>query len=614
MLELVIDSFAGGGGASVGIEAALGRAVDVAINHDADAIRMHRTNHPDTEHLNSNIYHVDPREVRPGQPIGLLWASPDCTHHSKAKGGIPIRPEGQNSRDLAWVILDWAEKRRPRVIAMENVEEWKDWGPLVLGEDKKLRPCKDRRGAHYREWLRRFRRLGYKVESRELRACDYGAPTIRKRLFVIARCDGQPIVWPEPTHGAPDSAEVLAGLRKPWRTAAEIIDWSLPCPSIFMNREEARAYTAETGTRVNRPLKPNTMARVAKGVKRYVLDSVSPFIVSIAHGDSGGRREYPLDEPLGTVTSGGNPHAVVSPVLSYAQQGGGNRAPGEPHSTITASSKDQNQVIAPSIAKFRTGSAGASIEDPAPTMTANNYIKRSGGAPPVGVQTAFLAQHNTGLVGHDAREPVSTIVTKGCTQGVVAGSLLKYYGQGDGQGVRDPAHTLTTRDRFGVLAAHMVNMKGSARSSRSCEEPVTTQTTQSSHAGVIAALASAPPFGPEHEHRARMVADLLRAHGFWDEREFVTLEIEGQTFVIVDIGLRMLSPREQFRAQGFPDTYQIDLDDKGRAFSKTVQTHKCGNSVCPPLAQAIIAANVVLEEVTPPKRTREGPLFAVAAE
>lgn len=611
MREIIIDSFAGGGGASTGIEAALGRPVDVAINHDAEAIRMHAANHPGTLHLNSNIYHVDPRDVRPGEPIGLLWASPDCTHHSKAKGGVPIRNEGLNSRDLAWVIVDWAQRRRPRVIIMENVEEWKHWGPVVLGEDGQWRACPDRKGEHYRDWVKAMKRAGYRLESRELRACDYGAPTIRKRLFLIARCDGAPIVWPAPSHGAPDDPGVIAGRKKPWRTAAEILDWSQPCPSIFMTAEEGRAYTAETGVRVKRPLAPNTLARVAKGVKRYVLDAAEPFIVSIAHGDSGGRREYPLAEPLGTVTSAGNPHAVVSPILTYAQQGGGMRNVQDPHHTITASAKDQNAVIAPVLAPRygeRPGQEPRSrdVSRPLPTV-----VGTGNGA---GLVAPFLAQHNTGVVGHDAREPVSTITTRGTQQNVAAVSLQKYFGTDQDPRLDAPLCTMTTRDRAGLVAAHMVNMKGSQRSSRSCAEPVTTQTTQSSHAGVIAALAAAPPFAPEHEARARMVADFLRAHGAWDEREFVTVEIEGQTFVIVDIGLRMLAPREQFRAQGFPDTYRIDADADGRPFTKTVQVRCCGNSVCPDVAEALAAANVQLRDTAPPAAPQEGPLFAVAAE
>jgi DNA (cytosine-5)-methyltransferase 1 len=268
-MEIIVDSFAGGGGASTGIEIALGRSPDIAINHDATALAMHEVNHPATKHLTSDIWSVDPREVVGSAPVGLLWASPDCKHFSKAKGGKPV---SKNIRSLAWVVVHWANTVRPRVIMLENVEEFQDWGPL--GEDDK--PCPLRKGQTFKRWVGQLKRLGYAVEWRELRACDYGAPTIRKRLFLIARRDGRPIVWPEPSHGDPKSEAVKTGRLKPWRTAAGIIDWSLPCPSIFDSAEE---IFAKYGLRAVRPLQPATMARIAKGVKRYVLDAVRPFII-----------------------------------------------------------------------------------------------------------------------------------------------------------------------------------------------------------------------------------------------------------------------------------------------------------------------------------------------
>ena len=300
MREIIVDSFAGGGGASLGIEMALGRSPDVAINHDADALAMHEVNHPATLHLNSNIWAIDPDSVEPGRPIGLMWASPDCKHHSKAKGGKPL---SRNIRDLAWVVVLWAERRRPRVICLENVEEFRDWGPL--GDDD--RPILEKRGQTFDKWVGSLRKLGYRVEHRELRACDYGAPTIRKRPFLIARCDGAPIVWPKPTHGDPKSADVKAARLLPWRTAAEIIDWSRPCHSIFLTRDEGRAVG------VNRPLAEATMARIAKGVKRYVLDAAEPFVVR-HFGESVGS---PIDAPIGTVTAGGGGKAgLIAPTLA----------------------------------------------------------------------------------------------------------------------------------------------------------------------------------------------------------------------------------------------------------------------------------------------------------
>lgn len=542
MRELIIDSFAGGGGASVGIEMALGRSPDVAINHDADAIRMHTVNHPDTLHLNSNIYHVDPRAVRPGEPIGLFWASPDCTHHSKAKGGKPIRFEGQNSRDLAWVIVQWATYRRPRVIAMENVEEWKGWGPLIACADGKLRPCPERKGRTFERWKAALRKLGYRIGMRELRGCDYGAPTIRKRLFVIARCDGEPIVWPELTHGAPDDPDVIAGRKLPWRTAAEIIDWSLPCPSIFLSAEEAKAYTAATGTRLIRPLAENTMRRIARGVKRYVLDNPAPFLISVAHGDSGGRREYPLYEPIGTATVRGVQHALCVPhVMTMRNAGKPFNGADEPTHTITAGGAGLS-LVAAFLAQHNGGErmethAGRPADAPISTITTR------------ATQQNVVAAHLINMKGSDRRasaasEPLRTITAQGGGPGVVAAFMAKYYGQGEGQAADEPLHTITTRDRFGL----------------------------------------------------------------------VTVQIGGEPWVIVDIGMRMLTPRELFTAQGFPASYRIDADADGLPFTKSVQTRCVGNSVCPDIAKAIVAANVVLREAAMPETAEaDAPLFEGAA-
>lgn len=336
---------------------------------------------------------IDPYAVTGGRPVGLLWASPDCKHHSKAKGGRPVK---RSIRDLAWVVVRWARQVRPKVIILENVEEFRHWGPLVEREPDQWVPCPNRKGETFLRWVKDLRRLGYRVEYRELRGCDFGAPTIRKRLFVIARRDGEAIVWPKPTHGDSKCPAVQAGKMKPWPVAADIIDWSLPCPSIFMTREEVRAYTKATGIRINRPLAENTLKRIAKGVMRYVVEAKEPFFVS------------------------------------FAQHGGGNRSGAEPHHTVTASTKDQNCVVTPYLVPRYQEKPGheartRSVEKPAATIVA--------GGSKHAVVSAFLAQHNTGVVGHDARSPVSTIVGKGCTQGVVA--------------------------------AHLMNMKGSARAPRS---------------------------------------------------------------------------------------------------------------------------------------------------
>jgi len=648
-LPLIIDSFAGGGGASTGIEEALGRSPDVAINHNAAALALHAANHPDTLHLDSNIWDVDPRTVTQGRKVGLLWASPDCKHFSKAKGAAP---RDRNIRDLAWVVVKWAEDVKPDVICMENVEEFVTWGPV----DEDGKPVKEFAGITFELWLKRLRKAGYRVQWRELRACDYGAPTIRKRWFLVARRDGRPIRWPKPTHGDPASEAVRKGKLKPWRTAAECIDWSLPCPSIF---DTAPAIMAKHGLRAVRPLAPATLARIARGMQRYVLEAERPFLVnlperasevvggvsgacsatqcgenrrnpayttrgrrelgrgetaplgilapylaSIAHGDSGGRRWYPLADPLGTVTVGGIQHALVTPylatfyghgdgrgrraadlaeplrtitveprhalvapVLTYAQQGGGNRPPEAPHHTICASSKDQNALIAASLVQTgygeREGQAPRALDPRAPLGTIV-----AGGAKHAPM-AAFLAQQNGGPrmdahAGHDPRDPISTIAASGSHQTPVAAFFAKYYGTGDGSRTDQPCHTVTVKDRFAHLQADL----------------------------------AAPPFGPEHEDRARAVADFLRAQGAWDDREFVTLAIDGATFVVVDIGMRMLTPRELFTAQGFPPDYVIEgvweqrgADWQFRDFPKEVQISCCGNSVCPPLAKAIVAAN-----------------------
>ena len=588
---LIVDSFAGGGGASTGIEMALGRSPDIAINHNADALAMHEVNHPDTLHLSKNIWHVDPLEAVGNRRIGLAWFSPDCKHFSKAKGGRPVK---RSIRDLAWVVVLWARRVRPEVIMLENVEEFRDWGP-VTAEGK---PCRERKGQTFEMWTAQLKRLGYKMEWRELRACDYGAPTIRKRFFMIARRDGRPIVWPEPTHGRPDDPDVIAGRKQPWRTAAEIIDWSIPCPSIFDSAEE---IMEKHGVRAIRPLADATMKRIARGVVRYVLEAKKPFIVSVAHGYSGGRREYPIDDPIGAQTSGGNGHAVVVPVVTYAQQGGGNRAPDVPLHTITASPKDQNAVLAAHLTKFQTGSTGSGLDEPAPTVTANSYIKKPGGAAPIGVvaatmvQTgygerkgqkpraldverplgtqvagaakhavvaAFLAQHNNdsrriGGVnpGRPATEPLATITVAGAQQNVVAAHLSRFTQNGVGQGMEEPLDTVMAgAPKFGLISGFLTKYYGEALPNQSLDTPVHTVTTKPRH-GVV------------------------------------TVEIDGETFAIADIGMRMLTPRERFRAQGFPENYIIDRRPDGTPITATVQGSCCGNSVCPPLAEALVRAN-----------------------
>jgi DNA (cytosine-5)-methyltransferase 1 len=597
---MIIDCFAGGGGASTGIEAALGRGPDVAINHSAPALALHAANHPDTVHLDSNIWDVEPVSVTQGRPVGLLWASPDCKHFSKAKGGAP---KDRNIRDLAWVVVRWAEESKPDVILLENVEEFRTWGPI--GNDGQ--PIKELAGIEFERWSRRLRQAGYRMQWRELRACDYGAPTIRKRFFMIARRDGRRIVWPKPTHGDPASDAVRRGRLKPWRTAAECIDWSLPCPSIFDTGPE---IMARHGLRAVRPLAANTLARVARGMNRYVLEAERPFIVNTANGQTTGRgpNHWTAEEPLRTVTAahgfaliapsltrfnggatgsdlrdpaptvtanswirkpgGAAPLGIIAPVLTYAQQGGRSRDVAAPHHTICASSKDQNSLIAAGLVHIgngeRAGQAPRALDVQRPLGT----VVAAG--PRQYPFAAYLAQQNGGPrmgahPGHSPADPLSTVTAAGSQQTPVAAFFAKYYGTGDGARHDEPAHTVTTRDRFAHAQAQL----------------------------------AAPPFGPEHHARAREVAAFLRAHDAWSGGEFVTLVVDGAEFVVVDIGLRMLTPRELFNAQGFPPDYVIEgvwdgLDTEApsfRAFPKDVQISCCGNSVCPPLAQELVRAN-----------------------
>lgn len=460
--ELVIDLFAGGGGASTGIEQAIGRCPDVAVNHDPEAISLHTANHPQTRHFVSGVFDVDPITVTDGQPVGLLWASPDCKHFSKAKGGKPV---SKKIRSLAWVVVKWAKAVTPRMIFLENVEEFQTWGPIAADG----RPCPQRKGKTFMQWKGQLEALGYRVEHRELRACDFGAPTIRKRLFLIARRDGMPITWPEPTH-----AKVQAKGMKPWRTAAECIDWSLPCPSIFER---------------NKPLADATCRRIAKGLMRYVVNAAQPFIVQYHSAKrDGDHRTADLSQPLPTQTTE-NRFALVTAFL----------------------------------AKHYTGVVGSDLSNPIGTVTSVDHHS---------LVTANLVHmgHGEGKDGtkrfsHGIRsvdEPLNTITASGAAAGLVYAFMVKYYGnEADGVPLTDPMHTLPTKDRMGL----------------------------------------------------------------------VTVTIAGEQWVIVDIGLRMLAPPELFKAQGFPSDYIIDRGADGRPLTKSTQVRLCGNSVCPPIAAAIVGAN-----------------------
>jgi DNA (cytosine-5)-methyltransferase 1 len=530
---------------------------------------MHEANHPNTRHLPHNIWKVDPLVECGGRPVGLLWASPDCKHFSKAKGGKPVE---KSIRDLAWVVVRWAHQVQPRCIFMENVEEFVTWGPL--GPDN--RPCPDRKGQEFRRWVGELRKLGYKVAWRELRACDFGAPTIRKRFFLIARRDGEPIVWPKPTHGDPKSSAVKSGKLKPWRTAAEIIDWTLPCHSIFLTREEARAVG------VKRPLAPATMARIAKGVKRYVLDAAKPFIVNLTH-----RGEK----------------AIVQPFIAgvtYAQQGGAVRYPSGPMHAITASRKDANGIIVPTLIQTGYGERQGQeprvpgLEKPVGTIVAG------------GIKHALVAPHlmtmrNAQKPFNEADKPTHTITSGGAHLHLVGAFLAKHFGGHETPGwpLPKPASTVTAQDHHALVAAHLNHQYSSGSGEGDPTKPTRGVTAEGNHAALVAAFLQKYYGTDQAPELDEPIHTATTKHRFG----LVTVDIEGEPYVITDIGMRMLTPRELFRAQGFPDSYRIDTDASGKAISKTDQVRMCGNSVCPPMAEALVRANFQPREVAPADET-----------
>lgn len=471
--ELIVDNFAGGGGASTGIEMATGYSVDIAINHDPEAIRMHKANHPSTKHYCESVWDVDPIQACKGHPVGLAWFSPDCKHFSKAKGG---KPKDKAIRGLAWVALRWAGLVRPRVIILENVEEFKTWGPL----NRSHRPIKNKQGVTFKKFVKQFKELGYDVEFNELVAADYGAPTKRKRFFMIARCDGKPIKWPKHTHGPLNSEEVKAGLVKPYVGAYTKLDFSIPCPSIFDTSAEIKE---KYGIRAVRPLADKTMQRIARGIKKFVIDNQKPFIVPIGYGERQGQapRIHDIREPLPTIVSSGKHYLCAPALIQYHSE----------------TSKDDVR--------------GQMIKEPLMTVDGSNRY---------GLVTSFLSKFYKSGTGQDIREPLHTITTSAGHFGEVRAFLIKYYGEGTGQDIKEPLDTITSKDRFGLVT------------------------------------------------------------------------IEGVEYQIVDIGLRMLEPKELYGCQGFPDDYIIDHDFEGKTYSRTEQVKRCGNAVPPPFAQAIVKANL----------------------
>lgn len=587
--ELVVDNFAGGGGASTGIELATGYSVDIAINHDPEAIKMHKVNHPNTKHYCENVWEVDPVKACKGHHVGLAWFSPDCKHFSKAKGGKPVE---KNIRGLAWVVLKWAALVRPRVIMLENVEEFQTWGPCIPIRDKDtgrvivsmvgrhdrekneprtrvadpgevvpvdrqiFQPDPKRSGQTYKKWRKQLEALGYEIDTKELVAADYGAPTMRKRFFMIARCDGKPIVWPEPTHGPADSEEVKAGLLKPYVGAYTQLDFSLPCPSIF---DTAEGIKRKYGIRAVRPLAQKTMDRIARGLKKFVLDNPEPFIIQCNHG--GERRQNDIKEPLPTIT-GKHGYGIVEPkIVPYVGTNTTNHPGGNCKNPIhTITTGNQQCLISPTLIQYHSETSkdevrGQSIEDPIMTVDGSNryglvtsflhkyYDGGYTGAGdtvenPLPTVTSWdhnslcavnLIQMNNHCDGRDVKEPIPTITAGDGHFGEVRAFLIKYYGQGTGQDVKEPLDTVTSRDRFGLVT------------------------------------------------------------------------INGTDYKIVDIGLRMLEPKELYGCQGFPDDYIIDRDYTGKKYPRSEQVRRCGNAVCPPIPAALVKAN--LPELCVAKRT-----------
>lgn len=597
MREIIVDNFAGGGGASTGIELAIGRSVDIAINHDENAIAMHKTNHPDTLHYCESVFDVDPVAATSGKPVGLAWFSPDCRHFSKAKGAKPVKKE---IRGLAWIVLRWALAKRPRVMMLENVEEFKTWGPLLAEE---LRPDPARAGETFAAFVgmlstgveanhpalaevceflsiepggqqaqQLIAGLGYEVDYRELRACDFGAPTIRKRFFMVMRCDGRQILWPDASHGDPKSLEVQSGKLAPWRTAAECIDWDIPALSIFDRKK---------------PLAENTLKRIARGIQRFVIESASPFIVKCNHTTTKGGydcfRGQSLLEPLQTITKK-HGYALAVPHLTKFRTGATGQPVTEPVPTVTAGTSVRpggnghalgivEAALSPFIARQFGASVGHRVDEPSATVTA-------GGGGKSQLVTPTLIQMGYGeRPGQEPRvlqldNPLGTVTAGGNKFATVSAFLAKHYGGnyiGPGVGLDEPAHSVTTVDHHAVVASHLVKLRGTCRDGQTLDVPMPTITAGGQHVGEVRTF--------------------LETYCGESEDEWL-VTIEGVKYQIVDIGMRMLQPHELYKAQGFPDGYVIDQDYRGKRYAKDKQVARCGNAVPPPFARALVEANL----------------------
>lgn len=573
--ELLVDNFSGGGGTSTGIELATGYSVDIAINHDPEAIRMHKANHPYTKHYCEDVWQVDPVAACKGHPVGLAWFSPDCKHFSKAKGG---KPKDKFIRGLAWVACRWAGLVRPRVIMLENVEEFKTWGPLNRGHH----PIKAKQGKTFEKFVQQLTDLGYEVQFKELVAADYGAPTMRKRFFMIARCDGKPIVWPEHTHAPADSEEVKAGLLKPYVGAYTQLDFSLPCPSIFDTAEEIKE---KYGIRAVRPLAPKTMERIARGLKKFVLENPEPFIIQCNHG--GERRPNDIREPMPTIT-GKHGYGIVEPYMVQIGQTGfaadRSKDVREPLTTIV--SKNEHCLIKPKLAPYMgtntTNHPGGNCKEPIHTITTGNQQCL---ITPTLIQ--YSETRDNSITGQHIKDPIMSVDGANQRRRVTA-FLHKYYDggyKGAGESVENPLPTVTAWDHNSVVTANLIQMNNHC-DGRDVRDPIPTITAGDGHFGEVRAFLI-KYYGQGTGQDIKAPLDTVTA-----QDRFGLVTINGTDYQIVDIGLRMLEPRELYGCQGFPDDYIIDHDYTGKTYPRSEQVRRCGNAVCPPIPAALVRANL----------------------
>ena len=613
--EAFIDLFSGGGGTSTGIEKAICRPAFAAVNHDPDAIAMHMTNHPYTKHYQTSVWDVDPMTACEGRKVALLWASPDCKHFSKARGGKPVN---KNIRSLSWVVLKWALDVRPRVLMMENVEEIQTWGPLIYvkrGKEKVWIPDPEHSGETFMAFIgmmttgvpedhpaleeachylhigaddpkrqKLIDGLGYQVEYRELVAADYGAPTTRKRFMLCGRCDGKKIAWPEKTHAPRNSEAVKSGKCKPWRSAAEIIDWALPSYSIFATKEEIKK---QYGVNAVRPLADNTLKRVICGVDKHSIKSQSPFIVECNH--SGGGHIHDIKEPLNTVT-GKHTGGVVEPLMVPWTVTNTTNSVGAPVSapvhTVTSAG---NQILASAslmcIGQTGGGDRLRDVRDPVPTVVSKQEAC---------LLSANLIQYHTETTENartaDLRSPINTVDAAN-RYGLATAQLVEYYGNGQAVDVNDPLHTVTSHDRDALALAHVVEFKGQDIG-QDLHRPLRTITASAGEFAVCRTVLAKVDGNRDLGHWPEIRELLNKYCGYsLQADEIILLIIHGIAYFIADILLRMLTPRELYNAMGFPADYIIDRDYLGKPYPKSKQVARCGNAVCPPMAEAMVRAN-----------------------